>query len=257
MKTFYNVFSIVLVLLYIAGVLFGVYYLTYDAAKIQKVASIFPELVYLVIALSVVGLLGFMFLFLRRETDMEIVYTTSQGITQVENVLQSIDANNTDSNEQTVIAKNLFFKAKQESNNNPKVLLEVALRNICQYIEVGIGAVYVRQESSMELQAAYALYRAEGEVIRYQVGEGLVGQVAKDGKPIKLSQVPEGYMEVVSGLGSAYPHYLLLFPVKNIRQEVNAVIELATFKNVGAQELAFLEEMALLLAKEIEGLVVC
>jgi len=75
--------------------------------------------------------------------------------------------------------------------------------------------------------------------------------VAKDGRAIKLSQIPEGYMEVVSGLGSAYPHYLMLFPAKNNNQEVKAVIELATFKNIVGQDLIFLEEMALLLAREI------
>ncbi len=252
MKSFYNFISIFLVVLYIVGVLFGIYYLTYDSSKIQRVASIFPELIYLLVTLSLVGLLGFLFLFLRRESNVEIVYTIAQDSnTNTETSLVNNLTDNHESIEQTGIARIIFTKLKQENVASTHIL-ELSLRAICQHLEAGIGAMYVRRENMMEMFTAYALYRAEGEVIEYQLGEGLVGQVAKDGKTIKLSQIPEGYMEIVSGLGSAFPHYLTLFPVKDVNKEVVAVLELATFKNMTAQELVFLEEMALLLAREVE-----
>jgi hypothetical protein len=256
MKNFYNITSILFVLLYIAGVLLGVYYLTADAAKVQKVSTAFPELIYLQIGLSMLGLLGFLFLFLRKEANMEIVYATSQTHHQTDQSTNEFTDKDIEGSEQSALARHLFFKAKQDSGNSSTPFLEFILRAICQHLEVGIGAMYVRQGDALSLHATYALYRAEGELIQYQLGEGLVGQVAKDGKPIKLTQVPEGYMEVVSGLGSAYPHFLILYPVKDMNKDVNAVIELATFKTFGAQELGFLEEMALLLAREVESVVI-
>lgn len=250
MKNFYNISSIILVLLYIAGVLFGAYYLTYDAVRIQRVSAIFPELIYLIIALSLLGLLGFLFLFMRKESNMEIAYTITEATNQyAENALNNSQNQAGAEAEQTGLANIIFQKLKQE--NTQVSILESSLRAICQHLEAGIGAFYVRKENVFELETAYALYRPEGDVIQYQKGEGLVGQVGKDGKPIKLSKIPEGYMEVVSGLGSAYPNYLVIYPVKNIQKEVVAVIELATFKNVAAQDLVFLEEMALLLAREL------
>ena len=251
MKSFYNIISIFLVFLYIAGVILGVYLLTYDAAKTQKVMVLFPQLIYLTIALSLVGLCGFLFLFLKREGSVEIIYTVANGNQQIIEDTKGKHLDNNDQNEQTAIVKAIWAKLKQEAAAQNVSIAEQALRAICQHLEVGIGAMYVAKGNMMELTAAYALYRAEDEIIQYQLGEGLVGQVARDGKPIKISQIPEGYMEVVSGLGNAFPNFLTLFPIKNLNQDVKAVIELATFKDIGGQELVFLEEMALLLAREI------
>lgn len=248
MKTFYNISSLVLVLLYIVGVLFGAYTLTYDSIRLQRVGVAFPELLYMIIVLSVLGLLGFLFLFLRKESSIEIVYSLSQNN-------QQIADNTAKENElgieggHTGVARMLFSKIKLEHASEP--ILEASLKAVCQHLEAGIGAMYLRKGEAFEMETAYALYRAEDDIIQYQKGEGLVGQVGKDGKPIKLSKIPDGYMEVVSGLGSAQPSYLVIYPIKNLQKEVVGVIELATFKNVGAQEMAFLEEMALLLAKEI------
>lgn len=250
MKTFYNVFSVILMLLYMAGVLFGAYYLTYDSGRIQRVTAIFPELIYLMIAFAVLGLLGFLFLLLRKEGSIEINYSLSQNTQQGTDTAQAGKENDfTAEGEQASVARLLLSKIKLDMPSAP--ILEASLRGICQHLEAGIGAIYVRKDEVFELETAFALYRPEDDVVQYQKGEGLIGQVGKDGKPIKLSKIPEGYLEVVSGLGSAYPNYLVIYPIKNAAKEVLGVIELATFKNVGTQEMTFLEEITALLAKEI------
>ena len=62
----------------------------------------------------------------------------------------------------------------------------------------------------------------------FEMGEGLVGQVAQTGEVINLNEVPDGYIQVISGLGKASPSSLIIYPVKK-NEEVIAVFELASF----------------------------
>jgi len=151
MKGFYNFSSTFLVILYIAGVLFGGYYLTYDAAKTQRTYNTFPELIPLMVVLTFLGLLAFLFLFLRSEGNVEIFYTASDSnVQQIDITQQSTHTNANQNAEQGGIARTLFAKAKQE--NVP--IVESVLHSICQYLEVGIGALYVRSEQALEMKAA-------------------------------------------------------------------------------------------------------
>ena len=61
----------------------------------------------------------------------------------------------------------------------------------------------------VELKAGYALSIGESTVIKYEFGEGLIGQSAASGNTLYVDDVPEGYIKIVSGLGSASPKYLL------------------------------------------------
>jgi GAF domain-containing protein len=101
------------------------------------------------------------------------------------------------------------------------------------------------------MTANYALYKEDGYEEKYELGVGLVGQVAKNGKIIKLDTIPENYLPAVSGLGRSDVAYLLLIPIVNTENENLGVLELASFKDFYEYEMNFLQEVALLLAKEI------
>ena len=60
----------------------------------------------------------------------------------------------------------------------------------------------------------YALSIGESTVIKYEIGEGLIGQSAASGNTLYVDDVPDGYIKIVSGLGSASPQHLLIVPVK-------------------------------------------
>jgi CheY-like chemotaxis protein/CHASE3 domain sensor protein len=59
----------------------------------------------------------------------------------------------------------------------------------------------------------------------FAVKEGLLGQVAADGQPIHLSDVPEGYLTIGSALGRDTPRHLIIAPAR-AEETINAVIEL-------------------------------
>jgi HAMP domain-containing protein/signal transduction histidine kinase/DNA-binding response OmpR family regulator len=98
------------------------------------------------------------------------------------------------------------------------------------------------QSPSLLLLASYA---SDGEVAhgrRIQLGEGLVGQCALGRHKILLSNVPENYLRVSSGLGSAPPRNILVLPIV-FESEVKGVLELASFEGFGDTHQAFLEQL--------------
>ena len=60
------------------------------------------------------------------------------------------------------------------------------------------------------------------------VGEAIVGQAALERKPIVITQAPEDYIKIASGLGEAAPTSIVVLPVL-FEETVMAVIELASY----------------------------
>ncbi len=75
------------------------------------------------------------------------------------------------------------------------------------------------------------------------IGDGLPGQVARDGRRLCLKEVPGGYMTVRTGLGEATPGSLVILPVRNMN-EVLGVIEIASFKPFTREEEYLLEDVS-------------
>ncbi|PYI50668.1 ATP-binding protein [Paenibacillus flagellatus] len=96
------------------------------------------------------------------------------------------------------------------------------------------GAIYLydalRRSDALELRGVYAAGGEEIDIVRsFRTGQGLVGQCAKDGKPMVVDGVPDHYVRIRSGLGETVPSQLLLKPIR-FRGEVIGVIELASLQ---------------------------
>ena len=141
-----------------------------------------------------------------------------------------------------------------EQATGRKEILEAGLNAICKQLEIGQGAIYTAVENdgkrTVELEGGYALHIGESTTISYEFGEGLIGQAAASGQSLYVDDVPEGYIKIVSGLGSASPKYLLIVPLKHDNQ-VLGVIEIASFTAISENERKFSEEAAQLIAKRI------
>ncbi|MCX7285555.1 MAG: CHASE3 domain-containing protein [Novosphingobium sp.] len=75
---------------------------------------------------------------------------------------------------------------------------------------------------------------------QFALNEGLMGQVAVDGRILVLNDVPEGYLTVGSSLGRAAPRHLVIAPA-TADGTVNAVIELGFFEPVDDRVLEMLD----------------
>lgn len=114
-----------------------------------------------------------------------------------------------------------------------KEIFTQALSQICNALEASQGAVFqvaVHEEySSVELLSSYAYHIPEGEQVSFRFGEGVAGQVAKEGKMVCIDTVPEGYIQIFSGLGQSTPKHLLVLPIKE-GEMVLGVAEISSFK---------------------------
>jgi PAS domain-containing protein len=70
---------------------------------------------------------------------------------------------------------------------------------------------------------------------------------------IYITDVPQNYINITSGLGGANPGSILIVPLIS-EEKVEGVIELASFKEYESHQIRFVEDLALRLASVIEGL---
>jgi hypothetical protein len=128
-----------------------------------------------------------------------------------------------------------------------KALLDKVLSKVCNELEACQGAVFLTRNSEnirlLELSASYAYYFAESKTVTFEFGEGLVGQVAKEGKFITVRSVPKGYLTILSGLGSTSPGYLAIAPLKH-NEIIVGVMEIASFKEFSSADEEFIQQVS-------------
>ncbi len=78
---------------------------------------------------------------------------------------------------------------------------------------------------------------------RFVLKEGLLGQVAADGRPLVLHDVPEGYLTIGSALGRDRPRHLVIAPFK-ADGVVNSVLELGFLHPVDERVMDLLAEVS-------------
>lgn len=101
------------------------------------------------------------------------------------------------------------------------------------------------------LEAGYALPVSEKNQIAYDAGDGLIGQLIVTGKPLYLDEIPDGYIKIISGLGSASPRFVFMCPVLN-NNEVAGVLELASFTPLSPAQRKQVEEACQLIAEKFK-----
>jgi HAMP domain-containing protein len=83
-------------------------------------------------------------------------------------------------------------------------------------------------EPVLEFQSGYGYEERKHLSTSFRLGQGLIGQCAKEKKRILLTQVPDDYVRISSGLGDATPLNIIVLPIL-FEGAVRAVVELASF----------------------------
>ena len=112
---------------------------------------------------------------------------------------------------------------------------------------------YVFEEESRRLRrtAAYGLAPGVDAVATFGVGEGLVGQCARDRAPISLTDVPPNYLRIASAVGDAAPKQVFASPLMS-SDTLLGVVEIATFRPFDSRQQALLAEVMPLVAMTLE-----
>ncbi len=114
-------------------------------------------------------------------------------------------------------------------------LSNIFLSQLARMTDSSYGAFYIREANEQDVyfykKAAYADSSTEDGLGRdsFRLGQGLIGQCAKDKKILLFHDVPTDYTFVSTGLGQVPPSNILIVPVL-FEDEVIAVVELATLK---------------------------
>lgn len=107
-------------------------------------------------------------------------------------------------------------------------------------LKAQVGAIYVAENGHLNLAGSYAHHQRKGNVNQVHRGQGLVGQAALEKKPIIFNDIPEDYVRISSGLGSAAPKNILVYPFL-FDNQVRGVIELATVQEFSEIDMQLLE----------------
>lgn len=126
---------------------------------------------------------------------------------------------------------------------------QIAIRIVTRYVKAGQGVVYIysAEEESLILHGSFAFTEHDGLSRHYTLGEGIIGQVARDRNPILL--VHNGRMErfINSGLISHAPLNTYTLPLV-YNNELYGAIELASFHGFTSREQEFLMQAADMIA---------
>ncbi len=144
-------------------------------------------------------------------------------------------------------------------NDNFDKLADEIISNLVKYIGANQGALFIietndksSEEEYMEMAACYAWDKKKFLEKKIYRGEGLAGQAWIEGDVIYLTEVPEKYISITSGLGEANPRSILIVPLK-LNDEVHGVIEMASFKEYDKFEIEFVERIAENIASTISS----
>ena len=120
--------------------------------------------------------------------------------------------------------------ADTEQITDPEKYFDQLLINLSKAIAIVQGVAYTlnRQTQTYSIVSTYAFYTTDTSRT-FAIGEGIPGQVAKDKKPLFINDVPEGYIKIVSGLGTSSPNYMGVIPIIH-GDETIALLEISTFE---------------------------
>ena len=171
--------------------------------------------------------------------------------------LELIELKNIAENESWIKTKIAEIATMYSGLTDLGTLANLFMSKVTPMAGASYGVFYLKNEEGTKIRfqklAGYAYHQQKIGAESFHLGEGLAGQCAMEKRMILLDQVPENYINISSGLGTASPSAILILPVE-FEGEVLAVIELASFKSFTVQEQMLLKELMENLGPNIQSI---
>ena len=127
-----------------------------------------------------------------------------------------------------------------------QVMSDRLIAHIVRYIKANQGGLFIVGEENgtpcIRLQACYAYERKKYIEKTIAIGQGLVGQAYLEREYIYMTELPEKYINITSGLGKTPPRSLLIMPLI-INEEVEGILEIASFQEFKDHEIKFIQTL--------------
>jgi len=122
-------------------------------------------------------------------------------------------------------------------------LTENVLEHLSCYLHADVGSFYLVDDTEefLEFCSGFA-YKHDGRMERIPLGEGVLGQAAKDKKIVCKQDLPDGYLTIYSSLGQASVKSILIAPLIFDDQLVG-VIELGSTTGFSSEAIEYIANM--------------
>ncbi|MCG8309214.1 MAG: GAF domain-containing protein [Cytophagales bacterium] len=246
MKSLYNRLNVLLTIFFVLGILLTAYNLFNLPDSLEKISgridlSVVRELspvlnqTYFIVGLTLLLGLGSiifsLYLLNYSKAAEKIVYVDKAPDKKEDEK----DKNDEHARIQNLSARVHEIKSGLEAIKDIKEKYRKVLSNLCMKMEASQGIIYrvikERNKRYIELFTSFAYSLPESETLKFEFGEGLAGQVAKERRKLNIKDVPEGYVTIISGLGASSPNHLAILPIEE-EGEVSFVIEIASFNEI-------------------------
>jgi PAS domain S-box-containing protein len=151
-----------------------------------------------------------------------------------------------------------FGEILRTNTNDLNKLTDEIVLNLVKYLKGNQGAIYIvddeqtGEEPTMSMKACYAWDKKKFMNHKILKGEGLAGQAWQEGDLIYLTEVPQNYIRITSGLGDANPTSVLIVPLK-LNDQIFGVVEIASFGQFRDFEMEFVQRIAESIASTISS----
>ena len=140
-----------------------------------------------------------------------------------------------------------FADILRQNNDNMENLATEIIMGLVNYLKANQGGLFILNDDDKEniyfnLLSAFAYDRRKYMEKHIQLGEGLIGTCAIEKKTVFMTDIPQDYMEITSGLGGANPGSLLIVPLK-LEDQVLGALEIASFNVFEKHEIEFVEKL--------------
>jgi len=151
----------------------------------------------------------------------------------------------------------LFTDVLRQDNDNLHELAFNIILNLISYLKANQGGIFIKNGDDnsniyFDLLATYAYDRRKYSNKKIELGEGLVGMCAIEKETVYITDIPDNYIKITSGLGGSNPKSILIVPLK-IEEEVLGIIELASFNTLEKHEIEFVEKIAQSIASTLSS----
>jgi len=151
-----------------------------------------------------------------------------------------------------------FGEILRTNTNDIDKLTDEIILNLVKYLKANQGAIYIiddeqsGEDPTMSMKACYAWDKKKFLNHKIHRGEGLAGQAWQEGDLIYLTEVPQNYIRITSGLGDANPTSVLIVPLK-LNEQIFGVVEIASFTEFRDFEIDFVQKIAESIASTISS----